>query len=89
MKKIYLLLLLFVSMYSYSQEFNYQAVARDNSGQLMVNQNIGALVEIAEAISTGTIVFTESHNVTTNDYGVFNLPVGGGSNPSTVLTSID
>lgn len=60
------------------QKFNYQAVARNGSGNLIVNSNIGVKLSILDGSATGTVLYAETHNVLTNDYGLFTLDVGGG-----------
>ncbi|PHS03798.1 MAG: hypothetical protein COA88_14925, partial [Kordia sp.] len=73
----------------FSQTFNYQAAARDNSGSLLQNQNLGVQVSILFGGSTGANLYSESHNVTTNAYGVLDLPIGGGSIISGDFNAID
>jgi hypothetical protein len=66
--------------YSFSQSvpqgFNYQAVARDGSNEVMTNKEIK--VEIA-IISENIIVYREIHELTTSPTGVFNIIIGQGT----------
>ena len=82
MRKIYnTLLLMVISTFSLAQSpqsFNYQAVALSNSGDPISNQSIGVRVSILTGAASGTSVYQESHNVNTNDFGLFSLMVGGG-----------
>ena len=39
------------------QSFKYQAILRDNAGQIMANQPINLRVSIRETVDTGTIVY--------------------------------
>jgi len=74
------------------QGFNYQAVARDGSGNLIVNQVIPVRITIQSSESGGTIYWQELHsNVTTNIFGLINLVVGTGvrQSASTVNTFND
>ena len=57
----------------------FQAVARDASSNAAANRTIYAIVEIREATSTGSTVYSESHQVLSNDEGIFNLIIGNGS----------
>ena len=59
--------------------FNYQAVIRDNSGELITNQSVDVRISIIDDISTGTTLYTEEHVITTNNYGVMSLKVGDGT----------
>lgn len=54
---------------------NYQAVARDGSGNVMANKTISVRFTVNDA--TSSQVYQEVHNnVSTNDYGLFTLVVG-------------
>lgn len=61
------------------QAFNYQAIARDALGNVMQNQNIAIRLSILDSITTGTALYAETHTVTTNQFGLFTIVVGGGS----------
>ena len=52
---------------------------RDGSGALLTNQTIGVEFSVRENNATGIIVYQETHNTTTNTYGMFDLPVGSGT----------
>ena len=70
------------------QKFNYQAVVRNNTGVIVANQNIAVKAEILDSNST-TVLYGETHAVTTNAQGLFSLQVGGGAVKSGVFASID
>lgn len=55
--------------------FKYQAVAR-NGDELMRNQNIAVTIKI---LQDGEVVYSETHNTQTNEYGLFSLSVGSGN----------
>jgi hypothetical protein len=59
-------------------KFNYQAVARNTGGNLILNQSISVRVSILSGNATGTTEYSETHPVTTDAFGVFNLLIGGG-----------
>ncbi|MGB0367793.1 MAG: hypothetical protein ACPGU4_07770 [Flavobacteriales bacterium] len=61
-------------------KFNYQGVARDASGNLLANQNIGLRFTILSGSPTGTNELIETHSTTTNDFGLFNVIIGEGTN---------
>ncbi|MCD4832405.1 MAG: hypothetical protein K8R31_01315, partial [Bacteroidales bacterium] len=56
--------------------FNYQAVIRDNIGELLINQDISLKISILEGSTTGDVIFSEVHSETTNDYGIVNIEIG-------------
>jgi hypothetical protein len=71
------------------QTFSYQTVVRDNIWQVLQNQSIGVQVAIIEDLATGTVVYEEEHTATTNDIGLINLAIGGGSVSQGAFANID
>ena len=61
------------------QGFNYQAVARNAAGQLIVNRNIGVRISILQGSENGTRIYWQDTTVTTNANGLFTLIVGDNS----------
>jgi hypothetical protein len=69
---------------------NYQAVARDNYGEEIVNTDIEVQFTIRSGSPTGTVVYEEVFtDVTTSRYGVFSLVIGKGDPVSGIFTEID
>ena len=69
---IFVLVLTFQVAFGQSpQMFSYQGVARDNSGNVLANQSIGLKIEIHQGSSNGTVVYAETHNPSTNQFGLF------------------
>ena len=60
------------------QGMNYQSIARNAAGAILANQNIGIRFTVTNG-SGGTILYRETHNTTTNQFGVFTLNVGSGT----------
>lgn len=66
----------FFAVNSFSQALpkgmNYQAVARDQKGQVIANEDIELKIELT-SLQSGheKIYYSESHNVTTNLLGLF------------------
>ena len=93
MKKLYTLLaaiLLTTSVFAQAPEgFNYQALARDSAGDIIVNTTIAVQFDLRETTLAGTIIYTETHNPTTNGNGVFNLVMGQGTSIFGVFNTID
>ncbi|PLX26213.1 hypothetical protein C0581_04935, partial [Candidatus Parcubacteria bacterium] len=69
------------------QSINYQAIARDNGGMVMVNQSVSLQIRILQGSSTGTQVCDETFATTTNDFGLINLQIG--SQDPTAFAAID
>jgi hypothetical protein len=84
-KKLILLLLLAVSLFQtllYAQApngINYQAVIRNNTGALSANTPVAIRVNIRQTTTTGTIVYSERQNVTTDQFGLVNFVIGSGT----------
>ena len=71
------------------QALNYQAVARDGTGNLLVNQNASVRYSVHDGSAGGTVVYSETHSVTTNQFGLFTASVGSGTPVSGTFASID
>lgn len=61
--------------------FNYQAVLRDDAGEIKANQDATIGIELLQGTAQGNNVFSESHTVQTNEFGLINLQVGA-ENPA-------
>jgi len=61
------------------QAFNYQAVARDASGNILANQSIAVEILIHETSASGSTVYSETFAPTTNQFGLFTLAIGTGT----------
>jgi hypothetical protein len=81
-----------LSTFLYAQApelFNYQGVARDNSGNVLANQAIGLRITLHSGSPGGTTVYSETHAVTTNTFGLFAVEIGGGSVLSGTIAAIN
>lgn len=58
------------------QGFNYQAVARNSVGVLLQNQQLGVKLSIHQGSASGTVVYSERHTPTTNQFGLETTPFG-------------
>ena len=67
---------------SVPQGINYQAVARDASGAVLMNQALTIQFSIISDITTGNVSWQETHQDTTNDYGLFTAVIGQGTSTS-------
>jgi hypothetical protein len=69
---------------------NYQAVARDNNGNELVNTAIEVRFSIRTGSPTGPVIYQEVFtDVTTSRYGVFSLVIGKGDPVLGTFTAID
>ncbi len=67
------------------QTLNYQAVARNNAGQIIASQGVGLRFTILDGSSTGTQVYQEIQSLSTNTLGLFTAIIGNG-NPNGFIT---
>ena len=61
------------------QGINWQAVIRDGSGNLMMNQNVSLKFTVHQISATGTIVYQETYTAPANAYGLVNTVIGQGT----------
>jgi len=80
MKKIYTTVIIFLlSIWVYAQlpqAVNFQAIARDGSGNPMVNTTLQIRLSVIDSVTGGTIVYQEIRSVATNAYGSFSFQIG-------------
>ncbi len=90
MKKIVCSLLwIFFVVMSYGQApgiLNYQGVARNSVGNVLVNKAITLRLTIHDGSATGTIAYQETRSVTTNPFGLFNVQIGSPGANNTIGT---
>ena len=67
----------------------YQGVARNAGGNILASQPISLRISIHDVTATGTVVFSETHAVTTNTLGLFNVNIGSGTAITGTLTGVD
>ncbi|GEM_PF-1332710 len=80
---VFIFLLLSTAVFSDAPEgFNYQAVARDASGQVLSNEQVAIEINLLRGDLKGKAVFTEIHHKVTNEHGLVNLIIGQ-ENPET------
>ena len=87
MKRVlYTLLFMVLGAGFINAQFNWQGVLRDDSNNPVVNQNVSVQLSIMQ---NGSMIFRETHNVTTTDLGLMNLEVCDGVNVTGDCASID
>jgi hypothetical protein len=79
----------FSSFAQVPEYFNYQGVLRNSSGDLVKNTSITVKISLLMGSSTGELQYSESHSISTNNYGQFAAKVGSGTVLTGVFTTID
>lgn len=69
--------------------FKYQAIARDSTGQILKQQQVGLRVCLLKSSHTGEAVYCERHDVITNEFGLLNIGIGNGTVEHGNMGSID
>jgi hypothetical protein len=70
--------------------FRYQAVARDNSGNVLVNQPVSFRISILSGSVSGTEAYSETHTgLTTNAFGLVELEIGKGTPVTGTFSAIE
>lgn len=64
---------------SLPHKMNYQAVARDASGNPLVSATISVRFSIHSGTAGGTIEYQETQSLTTNVFGLFSAAIGSGT----------
>ena len=72
------------------QSFRYQAVARDNSGNILANQPVSFRISILSGSVSGKEVYIENHtSLSTNTFGLVEMEIGKGDPETGVFSDID
>ena len=70
-------------------KMSFQSIIRNNQGKLVVNQVVGVRTSILQGGSTGTSVYEETHQKTSNQNGVLTLEIGTGTATKGTYNTID
>ena len=68
-----------VSMAQAPHLINYQAVARNASGNIVTSGSIGVKFEILQGSTSGTVSYAETNSASPSTAGIFNAAIGGGT----------
>jgi len=60
------------------ESFQYQAVLRDASGNVISEKTISMRISILQGSASGNVVYMETHTVSTNEFGLITLKIGNG-----------
>lgn len=86
-----LAMLCLAPLFIYAQSpkaFNYQAIARDQNGEVLSGQSIGLRISLLQGAIDGSTVFSERHVQTTNEFGLLTLKIGAGETLSGSMDDI-
>jgi len=94
MKKFYIFLCLAIAALTQLQAqapqgFNYQATVRNTTGELIVNSNVYFKFNVIQGAQAADPIFTETHEILTDDLGQVNLIIGQGTANIGVFSELD
>jgi hypothetical protein len=93
MKNLYAIsvaLLLTVTLWAQApQKMSYQAIIRDENNIIVSNHVVGMQISILQGTATGTPVYVESQNSTTNTNGLITIEIGGGTPITGIFENIN
>lgn len=94
MKNIFLLLLILLinkntALAQGSVGFNYNTVVRNNLAQLVINENVQFRFNIKKGSITALPIYSEIHQIKTDNEGKVNLVIGKGSFPTSNFTQLN
>jgi len=69
--------------------FKYQAVLRNIRGDIRANADATILIEITKNQGNGAIIYSETHKVKTDNFGLIDLEIGNGTPITGIFSSID
>ncbi len=67
---------------------NYQAVARNSAGNVLINQSVSVRFNIHDGSAGGPIVYQENQSLTTNQFGLITTFIGSGTATIGTFSSI-
>jgi hypothetical protein len=71
------------------QSFRYQAVARDNLGNILSNQPVSFRISILSGSISGSVSYSETHiGLATNAFGLVELEIGKGTPVTDTFSSV-
>lgn len=82
MKKLWFMVFLLPAVLDLSAQpraFKYQAVIRDDSGNVLANRNVSIRISIISGSPGGTVEYSENHFTESNRFGLVNLEIGRGT----------
>jgi hypothetical protein len=70
------------------QAMNYQGIARSIEGKALANKSLKLHISIIDGKDNGETVYSETHVITTNQFGLYNLKIGEGKPLSGLFENI-
>jgi len=85
---MFALLMYTISIAQVPESFSYQAIVRDG-GDIVANQLVSYRFSIIKGTPGGSVVYTEKHSATTNQFGLVTIAIGTGIDKTGDFTTIE
>ena len=76
---VFLMLLFSLSAFAQTEGINFQGLARNAAGEVLVSQQISLRLSVLLGSESGAVAYVETRLATTNPQGIFSLVVGDGN----------
>lgn len=70
-------------------KINFQTVVRNYSGKVVSKKSVSVRLSILKSSSSGTVIYSETHAVTTDMNGLINIMLGNGNSTQASFNSIN
>ena len=71
------------------QSFKYQAIALNIEGNVISDKQISMRISLIQDSKTGQAVYSETHDLKTNQFGLISLEIGKGKNKNGEISSVN
>ena len=71
------------------QKINFQSILRNTNGEVVANKSVSLKISILSGSISGSSVYGETHNKTTDASGLISLQIGNGTVLSGIFANID
>jgi uncharacterized protein (TIGR02145 family) len=93
MKRVFILVLAIAftlaGLSQVPEKMSYQAVVRNANGELVKSSTVGMKISILQGSISGTAVYVETQNASTNANGLVTIEIGGGTSVTGTFGGID
>ncbi len=86
---LFLLLSTFNLLAQAPEKMSYQSVIRNSSNSLVVNQSVRLRISILHSSITGSAVYSEQHQTTSNSNGLVTISIGAGTSQTGSFSAIN
>lgn len=79
-----------ISVAQSPQKMKFQAVARDNSGNILANRRVSFKISILSGSASGAVAYSETQDgLSTNTFGLVEMEIGNGTPETGVFSSVN